>query len=213
MNNQTESIKAKEIIKEKSPLDLNPKSFKSDKINDDIQNFFKKKIKFNSAFDHKGSKHFLHSKKAALQQIVIDDDSSNNDSDTQSGTIKKTFKQRHVKTYINNKALSSNDLFNATNNNLKNKTKDYSKDKNFRKGNMIRTLVTNELNIHKRLNKNFSSQELKMFGDREIRKIKPIKKKNKGDKNDDENKHKYFPFVESDNSIDSSLLNMVSQIK
>ena len=97
------------------------------------------------------------------------------------------------------------------NNNLKKKTKD-SKDKNFRKENMIRTLVINELKVNKRLKKNFSSQELKMFGDREIRKIKPIKKK-KADKNDDENKNNCFPFVEGDNSIDSSLMKMVSQIK
>ena len=212
MNNQKESVKTKEIIKEKGPLELKPMICKSDKINADIRNFFKKKIKFNSAFDYKGSKHFLHSKKAALEQIVIDDDSSNNDSDTQSRSIKKKFKHRHVKTCINNKALSSNALVNVMNNNLKNKTQD-SKDKNFRKENMIRTLVTNELNIHKRLNKNFSSQELKMFGDREIRKIKPIKKNNKDDKNDDENKNKCFPFVEGENSIDSSLLNMVAQIK
>ena len=211
MNNQTESLKTKEIIRGKGPLDFKPKTIKSDKINDDIRNFFSKKIRFNSAFDHKGSKHFLHSKNAALQQIVIDEDSSNNDSDTQSGSIKKKYKNRHVKTCINNKARSSIYLDNVMNNNLKNKTGD-SKDKNFRKENMIRTLVINELNVNNRLNKNFSSQELKMFGDREIRKIKPIKKK-KGDKNDDENKNKCFPFVEDDNSIDSSLLKIVSQIK
>ena len=208
MNNQAESVKTKEIIKGKGPLDLKPKICKSVKINADIQNFFKKKIKLNSAFDHKGSKHFLHSKKAALEQIVIDDDSSNNDSDTQSRSIKKKSKHKQFKTCLNNKAFSSNNLVNVN----KNKMED-SKDKNFRKGNMIRTLITNELNVHKRLNKNFSSQELKMFRDREIRKIKPIKTNIKDDKNDDENKHKCFPFVEGDNSIDSSLLNMVSQIK
>ena len=212
MNNQTESVKTKEIIKGKGPSDLRPKICKSDKLNADIRNFFKKKIKFNSAFDQKGSKHFLHSKKAALEQIVIDDDSSNNDSDTQSRSIKKKYKHRHVNSCINNKAFSSNNLVNVMSNNLKNKTQDF-KEKNFRKENMIRTLVTNELNVHKRLNKNFSSQELKMFGDKEIRKIKPIKKNIKGDKNDDENKNKCFPFVEGDNSIDSSLLNMVKQIK
>ena len=211
MNSQIEFLKPKERIKENGPLGLKPMSFKSDKINDDIRNFFKKKIKFNSAFDHKGSKHFLHSKNEALQQIVIDEDSSNNDSDTQSGSIKKKYKNRHVKTCINNKARSSIYLDNVMNNNLKNKTGD-SKDKNFRKENMIRTLVINELNVNKRLKKNFSSQELKMFGDREIRKIKPIKKK-KADKNDDENKNNCFPFVEGDNSIDSSLMKMVSQIK
>ena len=215
MNSQEESVKAKSIIKEGDPLYLKSRQFKSDKINADIRNFFKKKIKFNSAFDQKGSKYFLHSKKAALQQIIIDEnDSPINDSDTQSRSIKrKKFKQSHVQTYINkNKAQSSNNLVNLMNNNLKNKSQ-YSKHKNYRKESMIRTLVTNELNVHKRLNKNFSLQELKMFGDREIRKIKPIKKNINEEKDDNENKQKFFPFVESENSIDSSLFNMVSQIK
>ena len=217
MDYQEESVKPKTIIKGGDPLNLRPRQFKSDKINADIRNFFKKKIKLNSAFDQKGSKHFLHSKKAALQQIVIDDnESSNNDSDTKSRSIKrKKFKQSPVQTCVNrNKAQSSNNLVNLMHNNQKNKTQD-SKDKNFRKGSMIRTIVTNELNVHKRLNKNFSSQESKMLEDREIRKIKPIKKNINEEKADNENKHihKFFPFVESGNSFDSSLFNMVSQIK
>lgn len=51
-----------------------------------------------------------------------------------------------------------------------------------------------------------------MFQDKEISKIKPIKKVKK-EKNDNENKQRVFPFVEGENSIDSSLFNMVSQIK
>jgi hypothetical protein len=203
-------------MEEKDVIELKSRQFKSGKININIENFFKKKIQFNSAFDHKGSKHFLHSKKAALQQIVLDDnDSSNNDSDTQSGSNlqKKYLKNRHPQTCITNKSQSTNNIVNVFNfnNNLRNRTQD-SKEQNNRKENLIRTLVTNELNVHKKLNKNFSSQELKMFQDKEISKIKPIKKVKK-EKNDNENKQRVFPFVEGENSIDSSLFNMVSQIK
>ena len=42
----------------------------------------KKKFKLSSAFDHKGSKHFLNSKKIALQQIILDDNTNSGDSDT-----------------------------------------------------------------------------------------------------------------------------------
>ena len=61
------------------------------------------------------------------------------------------------------------------------------------------------------MNKNFSSQELRMFEDKTISKIKPIKKIKNNNEND--NNHKHFPFVESENSSVSSLFKMVSQIK
>ena len=219
MNQNSDSEKQKSLIDEGEDFGPKPRQFKSGKINDNIKNFFNKKIKFDSAFDHKGSKHFLHSKKAALEQIVIDDnDSSNNDSETQSASItkkKKHLKYKHPKTCkttkILNKAQSSNDLGTIMNNKLKHKTAD-PKDKNFKRD-LIRTLVTNELNVHKRINKNFSSQELKMFEDKEIKKIKPIKKLDSINQTNGENKQRIFPFVEEDNSIDSSLMKIVSQIK
>ncbi len=53
-----------------------------------------------------------------------------------------------------------------------------------------------------------------MFSDKQINKIKPIKIK----ENDieDKDKNMFFPFVESDNAdknVDSSILQMVTEIK
>ena len=56
-----------------------------------------KKFKLSSAFDHKGSKHFLNSKKIALQQIVLDDDNSLGDSDTANDTNEKTKETKETK--------------------------------------------------------------------------------------------------------------------
>jgi len=199
---------------------LKPKRYKSvNNISQNIANFFKKKIKLSSAFDHKGSKQFLLSKKEALQQIIIDDNdsSSNNDSDTKSDSNKqkKYLKYRHPKTFITNNAnicaKSSNNLYKYSKiDNLRKKLQKMSKNKD----NNIKTLINKELNMHKRsINKFFSSQELRMFKDKEIKKIKPIKKINKDLENKKEIKINKFPFVESDNSIDSSLFNIVSQMK
>ena len=57
-----------------------------------------------------------------------------------------------------------------------------------------------------------SSQELKMFNDKDIKKIKPIKK-NKYVKNKNERKHSKYLFIETEKSDDSSLFNIISQIK
>ena len=187
-----------------------------------INNFFQKRIKFNSAFDHKGAKNFLVSKKAALENIVIDDfcNSSNNDSDTQSESnkIKKVTKIRHPKTFASKEKKhhfkSSQNLCFKIKNNLKKKKTNCSSTKMFNfKRELIKTYVTNENNLYKKLNKQFSSHEIKMFNDKEIRKIKPIKKTNKkylGAKID--NKHKFFTHVEGEKSDDSSLFNIVSQL-
>ena len=199
---------------------LKPIRFKSDNnISKNIANFFKKKIKLSSAFDHKGSKQFLLSKKEALQQIIIDDNdnSSNNDSYSKSDSNKqkKYLKYRHPKTFLTNhgniRAKSSNNLYKySTTDNIRKKQQKMSKNKD----NKIKTLVTKELNMHKRsINKFFSSQELKMFEDKEIKKIKPIKKINNDLENKKESKNKLFPFVESDNSIDSSVFKIVSQMQ
>lgn len=66
-----------------------------------------------------------------------------------------------------------------------------------------------------------SEIELKMFNDKNLNKLKPIKGKNTVDKIGDKkvstftnNDNEYFPFVKSDISeTDSTLLNIVSEIK
>ena len=194
-------------------------NIQSDNINLNIENFFQKKINFNSAFDHKGSKHFLHSKKVALQQIVIDDDDSSNNDDTQSGSNKekKNLKNIFPKSSLNfnkaNRAKSSSNLFYISNDKLKNKIQDIGKQNThkYKKEHIIHTFATKKFSPQKHMNKNFSSQELRMFEDKTIQKIKPIKKIKNNIEN--EKDHKYFPFVESENSSVSSLFKMVSQIK
>lgn len=199
--------------------------FKSEKKsfnNITINNFFQKRIKFNSAFDHKGAKNFLVSKKAALENIIIDDfdNSSNNDSDTQSESNKrkKVIKIRHPKTFVSkekqNHFKSSSNLCFITKNKLNKKKTNSSSTKKFNfKSEHIKTYVTNENNLYKKLNKQFSSHEIKMFHDKEIRKIKPIKKLNKNCLSSKiDNKHKFLTYVEGEKSDDSSLLYIISKL-
>ena len=190
---------------------LAPSKCKSDSVNIALANFFQKKIIFNSAFDHKGSKQFLHSKKEALEKIIINDSDniSNNDSDTQNESnkqkklkLKKTNRQKkQVKSSVNLLYFSNNLL----NNGIPRKTR--GKNKESKKSNLIRISATKG---HKKNNKYSSSLELKMLKDKEIKKIKPIKKTTNFF---DETKNKFFPFVDSERSDNSSLFNIVSQIQ
>ena len=195
-----------------------------DRISNIFRKFFKKKMHFNSAFDHKGTKQFLKSKKLALENIIIEDNnSSNNDSDTQneSDKQKKSPKMKYPKTTIikkdRNRPKSSNNIFLLGHDNLKNKAHEMShSNKKDNKKPFVKSLVSKELNIHTKLNKYFfSSQELKMFQDKDINKIKPIKKFINNLNIRKKNEQHFYNFVEKDNdeSIDSSLFNIVSQMQ
>ena len=211
MSAKTSTIEAKLVIE--GVNGLQPSKFKSDTINITLANFFQKKFKFNSAFDHIGSKQFLLSKNAALEKIVINDSDniSNNDSDTknesnkQKKKLKKTNKQKKQVKSSNNLLYFSNKLLNN-----KSPRKSKVKIKDNKKSKLIKTSVTKELNFNKNCHKYSSSLELKMLKDKEIKKIKPIKKINNFF---DETKHKLFPLVESEKSDDSSLFNIVSQMQ
>ena len=100
MENKSDITKSKLLSNVDSDmLAFHYKSSKINKIND-FSTFFKKKIKFSSAFDHIGSKQFLSSKKAALQQIIIDEnDSLSNNEDTLSNSNKKQKKKREKLRY------------------------------------------------------------------------------------------------------------------
>lgn len=219
MKGKTDSQIKKNIIIGRKDIKLKSSNIQIHNINLNIENFFQKKINFNSAFDHKGSKHFLHSKKVALQQIIIDDDDSSNNDDTQSGSnkekkqLKYIFPKHSLNLNKENRAKSSNNLFYISNIKLKSKVRDIENhiNKKNKNAHIIYTFATKNNSPQKHMNKNFSSQELRMFEDKTINKIKPIKK----NKNNIENysNHKHFPFVESENSSVSSLFKMVSQIK
>ena len=215
----------------------NNKVNKISNINDNLFFFFKKKINLSSVFDHKGSKKFLDSKEVALQLIILDENNisldNENDKNKNDNHNLKNFRLNYQKIFIeNNRPKSSNNLMgfsNKDNNNeFKEKksnrnTKSKHKENNYSKNNenhlyqvnhIHKTLVEKEINTNKKFNKFFSSQELKMFEDKDIKKIRPIKKTPIELKIKKE-KIKIFSdnFVESENSFDSSLFNIVSQMK
>ena len=220
MNIETPSIEIKLLLEGVNDLKKSPLKNNTVKIN--LYNFYQKRIKFNSAFDHKGSKKFLYSKKVALEEIKLDysDNSSNNDSDTlnESNKQKDFTSNIYPKIFINKKKIqknNSNNLFLLSKNNeLKDKTpkKARSKNKLYINRDYIKTTITKELIFNKKLKKYCSSQELKMFNDKDIKKIKPIKKTNYV-KNKNERKHSKYLFIETEKSDDSSLFNIISQIK
>lgn len=191
------------------------KSAKLNKINDNFTNFFKKKIKFSSAFDHIGSKLFLISKKAALEQIIIDDDSiSSNNEETQINNNKKINKKREKYRYRKSddyilESTKKKKLRRKTYDKIESKSNSKSKSKEY----IIKTIVTKELDLSKKLDTCYTSQELKMFQDEEINKIKPIKSNFNKMKTNKENNHltTNFPFVGTENSIDS-IFKVVSEM-
>ena len=209
------------IIEVGNDLKQKPRKIKSDFINIYIETFFKKKIKFCSAFDDEGSKNFLNSKKAALEQIILEDNenkknnSSIKDYDTKNETEKR--KKHSIYRYpmsnkSNNKILkekSVNNIVIISNDKLRNKSHDVKN--NINSKHVIQKLIENELNAHKEVNQNYNFQEMKMFKDKEIKKIKPIKKNKKCYKK--ENESILFTFVDGENGIDSSLLIMILQIQ
>ena len=63
----------------------------------------------------------------------------------------------------------------------------------------------------------FSNQEIKMFEDKDLKKIKPIKKKNKEIKDENENKNKNSKNIVDNISFmernDSSIIDIITQLK
>ena len=222
--------KNKDHIGKKMTLDMPSmtpiKSQSDNNIQKTLANFFQKKIHFSSVFDYHGSKQFLNSKKEALQKIVIDDDDNefssndenNNDNNDNFNYIKSVgnkYKKNgafiHPKTYIKDHwhmhihPQSTKYLCKYT---KTTKTDDNNKKK--KKGRKRAKTKGNRGSIRERC---FSSQELKMFKDKEIKKIKPIKKANNLLLNNHFGSSKFFHLLESDKSMDSSLVNIVSQMQ
>lgn len=220
MENKSDITKSKLLSNVDSDmLAFHYKSSKINKIND-FSTFFKKKIKFSSAFDHIGSKQFLSSKKAALQQIIIDEnDSLSNNEDTLSNSNKKQKKKREKLRYRKsdkNRPKSSDNILEYTKKKkIKGKAYDRNdaKSKEIEKENLIKTIITRELDVTKTLEKCYSSQEQKMFNDEELNKIKPIKSNfNKMKTKKERNQLTIdFPFIGSENSIDS-IFKVVSEM-
>ena len=190
-----------------------------------------KKFKFSSAFDHKGAKSFLKSKGKALKEISIDDNSSEQEE-------KDMKKNSSLK--IHNKDTNKKKKKDITSDNEKIKTTNHDTINNSHSDNTlkikkkkklesyidnqiyIRKFLNEEFNVKKKKAKKFCSQiELKMFNDKSLYKLKPIKEKivkvHKNIKEQNFNNNRIntdFSFVNIDTShSDSTLLNIVSEFK
>jgi hypothetical protein len=186
-----------------------------------IDSLINKKFNLNSAFDHKGAKNFLNSKKIALQQIILDDDEST-DIDPKNMTnehLKNSNKHKN----ISGKSLKKEErnIINSNNTTVMKKSlKKKKEEKNILNeyfSNAYESPTNNRKYFsNKKINKKlphkfYSNQELKMFEDKEIKKIKSIrkdKKRNKSNKNNIESKR--ISFMEK---TDSSIFEIIAQLK
>ena len=151
---------------------------KKNKIN--IKNLIKKKFQFISAFDQKGAKNFLNSKKKALEKIILnDEDSIDNENQNENIKHRKTSKKKKL---VKNKTSEGrkNNIRSSTNLiNLKKRNHKSVCASNISKNLNKRNTSNKTNNLNQKAHKFFSSQELKMFKDKNIKKIKSIKKSEK----------------------------------
>lgn len=205
------------------------------KTRTDKNSIINKKFKLSSAFDHKGSKHFLNSKKIALQQIVLDDETCLDESETEMETNKakdspkyrkytckrslpNDDKKKHLK--VSMKDINKKNII--INKNKPEKMKSTNINNPFRK--VYPSSTNNQRYLSKKSNiinkevvshKFYSNQEIKMFEDKDIKKIKPIKKSNKEIDNESENKKnnniaENISFMEKN---DSSIIDIITNLK
>lgn len=191
------------------------------KIMTNIDSLINKKFKLNSAFDRKGAKNFLNSKKIALQQIILDDDVST-DSDQKIGTNKQKTNSNKNKNF-NGISLIKKERASIKSNSIAVMKNSYKKKKEEKKMNEYFTnfygsspnnqKYFSSKKMGKKLpHKFFSNQGLKMFKDKEIKKIKSIKKEKKKSKS--KNKKNNFAnenisFMEKN---DSSIFDIIAQL-
>ena len=209
----------------------NEKKRSISKTKTNINSLIKKKFKLSSAFDHKGSKHFLNSKKIALQQIILDDNTSSGDSDTENDTNEKAKNSKKYRKYSCKISLPNSELKkhlkvslqndqNKKNINKKSPEKMKSTSVNDPLKKMFASSTNNQHYLSKKniSHKFFSNQEIKMFEDKDIKKIKPIKKTNKEIKieGENKNKNKKSNIVENISFMDrndSSIIDIITQLK
>jgi len=185
-----------------------------------IDSLINKKFKLNSAFDRKGAKNFLNSKKIALQQIILDDDAST-DSDQKNSTNKQKKNSNKNKNF-SGKSLEKKERASINSNNIAVMKNSYKKKKEEKKmneyfSNFYGSSTNNKKyfsskKMSKKLPHKFcSNQELKMFKDKEIKKIKSIKKEKKKSKSKKNNfGNENISFMEKN---DSSIFDIIAQLK
>ena len=230
-----EDIKTVEDNKTANPPQYNLKDF--------ISNL--NRFNFSSAFDQKGAKSFLKSKGRALKEICIDDNLLDEEQQNRKTEEKKRHKiasckgfDKYITKQLKKEMISYKTKIRSTKNLnlLDNHIYDnHSKEKKRSKKNKFKKVVSSKENDYIHINtflkkdlKNksktplkFQSQiELKMFNDKSLNKLEPIRGKSTIDKIRDkklgtftDNLNENFPFLKSDTSkTDSTLLNIVSEI-
>ena len=192
---------------------VRPSLLKINKTKININSLINKKFKFNSAFDEKGAKNFLKSKKIALQQIILDDGDENNES---SETERKKAKNNSLKKWRRNtrKRVLTNDskknkIHSCTNVCLYNQNnKSNNNNDNIKSSKDIHYSSNKELINKKKIRRFLSSHELKMFENKEIKKIKAIKKVSKTKFNNEKN-NEDISFLEKN---DTSIIDILSEM-
>ena len=191
-----------------------------------ISSGLKNKINFTSVFDYKGSKNFLQSKNIALQEILVNDDEIG---DIENNNVKKENSKiiqiYEISEFSNKrkseekKCLTPEKLYGYQNENTKsNKSKNKKKEKSSKNKGKIKKPMTDKFlwsykidDINDELSKNKNGKitktpyEIKMFKDKDIKDIEPIKKTK-------QNKSNYnFVKIDSEEN-DLSLFNMINQL-
>lgn len=200
------------------------------------------RFNFSSAFDHKGAKSFLKSKGKALKEICIDENISDEEEQNKKKEEKKNHKissSKYITKQLKKDMISYKTKIKSTNNlhlfqnqiyDDHSKEKKKSKKKKFKK--VVSSKENNYTHINTFLKKDFknisktpskfqSQIELKMFNDKSLNKLKPIRGKSINDNLGDNkvgtftnNNNDDFPFLKSDTfKTDSTLLNIVSEIQ
>ena len=198
------------------------KSIKISLINSELLKFISKGIKnklnLNPAFDHKGAKNFLESKKLALQEISVNDDIINNEYEITDFSTEKIRMRGSV--FPSKNCLTPEKIYKCQNENTKSSKNKIKKKESKNKNKIIKPLTDkflwnynigdnyDESNKNKEKEKKFRKKshkihELKMLKDKDIKEIEPIK--NQKDKN---NKYNFVNTEETD----LSLFDMVSKI-
>jgi hypothetical protein len=183
---QNKNYNVEYSFKENSKYSKQNKSIYTSK---DLKEFISNLNKFslNSAFDHKGSKSFLHSKKIALKEInleenIISDEGHSEkeikhykDSKINAKSCKGLTKRSRRNTVICPENIAVSDI----------KKNTQSPKKRHKDNNLLKVIDNNKLKNKNRSAKLCSDIELKMYQDKDLNKIHPIKTFN-------ENKNKRY---------------------
>ena len=188
-------------VYEKEAEEARTKDIKSGK-----KYLIEKKFQFISAFDKKVARNFLNAKHKALEKITFEDEDI---IETENKNINVKRRKSPEKKYSKHRRVVTSDAINVSINSPSLKKRVHQS--GF--GSKINNNKTHHHNkdvLNSQKHKFYSSHELKMFGDKEIKKIKSIKKKAQKKKSTKKNEKEEDISM---NQNDSSIFDILSQLK